>query len=856
MAVMGLVEFSQRFAELARSCAHEHAGINKSTFSSRQSIAIASLGTARILRTAAQLEVKDLVTLAVTTSPPDIKGYSEMIALRLLVGDESEWFDAAKPDPKTSTKEKQQTKPQITGASLLLQHVLDFLDFQSSVDTNKMKSQIDFMQQLESEIFADPGDREQKMSDSEKLEYARKRTAFELANGREGILDRGIDSWDRLFERARQNILQSVPSIDRSTLAQAQLMSQSAEIQKLAREQFIKSMTELLQQTSEHQPKSQSERRNEILDELSATELSKALGIMDDYKSLLQRMDVSEKSYAPEISEIIKDIEDKVRATASTLNDLQHHPELHKDNLERQQMSEIIKKSFNTADPLESLEKGKEVDDLLNSNFTERIYDTFKKQFESVSAEEHISNPINTPEWLDSLDNAMEKFDQQASIEDRQQLVESIEEVLDAHSASGLIESKLEWMLPDQVSQMINHSSNPDELTESVEFARDNEIAFSVSDVRTKGTELGMSKEEIGQLIGDVFEYLKNIIETEDPSFERTSAILERATLSDQQTNQLIQTSVKHKAAGALGAFAERDLEQVVNQIPGTAEGEELLESALGAGPGENLLNQWFKGATNLPPWARTIVKRAAKQIMIDIAKAKAASLIGSSEAGPIPEGSARPYVIGDDPDTIDLDETIDNIIMQGKSPSQVEVGDFIVRNPISGRRCVVFLVDVSGSMSGAPLASASLATAMLLFAFSRDELGIALFESNSHILCEVGEPRDVDEIVDQVLDLKAMGGTQMQSALEWAEGQFEISKSTDRMFVLLTDAMIYDFTNCENTLRSIADMGVTSVLIMPGSTYGMGNIQDIIESANAHLVVVKRWEDFPDIVSKVLSRS
>ncbi|TFG30420.1 VWA domain-containing protein [Candidatus Thorarchaeota archaeon] len=856
MAVMELVEFSQRFAELARNCAHEYAGINESIFSSRQSIAIASLGTARILRTAAQLEIKDLVTLAVTTSPPNAKGYAEMIALRLLVGDEAEWFSDVKPATTKVKNEQQETKPQITGSTLLLQHVLDFLDFQSSVDTKKMKSQIDFMKQLESEIFADPGEREQKMSDSEKLDYARKRTAFELANGREGILDRGIDSWEGLFDRAHQNILQSVPSIDRTTLAQTQLMDQAAEVQNLAREPFVKSMTELLQQTALEQSTTQSDRREEILEDMSATELSKALGVMKDYKSLLQRMGVSEVSYAPSVSDIIKDIEEKVRTSASTLDDLQHHPELYQDNLERQQMSEILEKSFNPSNPLESLDKAKEVDDLLNTNFSERMYDSFKQEFESVSAEEHIANPINTPEWLDSFDNAMERFNQQASVQDRQKLVESIEDVLESYSASSLIESKLEAMQKEQVSQMIHDSASPDELTESVEFARDTQISFSVSDVRTKGEELGMSKEEIGQLIGDVFEYLKDIIETEDPSFERTSAILERAHLTDGEKRELIQEAVKHKAAGALGAFAEQDLEQVVSQVPNTAEGEELLESALGAGPGENLLNQWFKGATNLPPWARAIVKRAAKQIMIEIAKAKAASLIGSSEAGPIPEGSARPYIIGDDPDTIDLDETIDNIIMQGKLPSQVEVGDFIVRNPISGRRCVVFLVDVSGSMSGAPLASASLATAMLLFAFAKDELGIALFESNSHILCEVGEPRDIDEIVDQVLDLRAMGGTQMQAALEWAEEQFEISKSTDRMFVLLTDAMIYDFQNCENTLRSIADMGVTSVLIMPGSTYGMGNIQDIIESANAHLVVVKRWEDFPDIVSKVLSRS
>ena len=58
--------------------------------------------------------------------------------------------------------------------------------------------------------------------------------------------------------------------------------------------------------------------------------------------------------------------------------------------------------------------------------------------------------------------------------------MESIDEVLESHAASGLIESKLEGMRTDQVSQMINQSSDPDELTESVEFARDNEISWKI----------------------------------------------------------------------------------------------------------------------------------------------------------------------------------------------------------------------------------------------------------------------------------------------------------------------------------------------------------------------------------------
>ena len=94
-----------------------------------------------------------------------------------------------------------------------------------------------------------------------------------------------------------------------------------------------------------------------------------------------------------------------------------------------------------------------------------------------------------------------------------------------------------------------------------------------------------------------------------------------------------------------------------------------------------------------------------------------------------------------------------------------------------------------------------------------------------------------------------------MQRAVEWAETQLQESKSQDKMLVMLTDAMIGDFASTEPHLASIAELGTTSVLIMPQTARGLGSIQGILDRANAQLVTINRWEDFPEIVSDVLSR-
>jgi hypothetical protein len=74
-------------------------------------------------------------------------------------------------------------------------------------------------------------------------------------------------------------------------------------------------------------------------------------------------------------------------------------------------------------------------------------------------------------------------------------------------------------------------------------------------------------------------------------------------------------------------------------------------------------------------------------------------------------------------------------------------------------------------------------------------------------------------------------------------------------MFVMVTDAMIGDFSRSQQHLINITEQGASSVLIVPRHMYGMGNIQGITESANAQIVTVNDWKEFPEIVSRVLSR-
>lgn len=850
---MGLIEFAARFVEKARNNAHEVPGVRKTLFTSRQSKAIGSLGIAKIMRTRQELGVNDLVHLAVITTPPEAQKYAEMIAIRVLMGEEEGSLEAEMASSTKLEEEEENFAPQLKGYQILLQDILDFLELTSSVDHKKGLKELQFAEDVENELF---GKKEQDEEETveQRLDYIKKRLSYEFAGGRQGIIQNKITNWKNLFSQAKKEIMKAVPNIDYQTIVEAELLGLNKDVKKLSREQYVKKLTELLNQAK--QPELNDQLLEDQISELTTREVSKTLQSLNYFQNIIEQYGINKEEYAPSLTKMLEQFEDYLFENAKTLDDVLYQPSVFEDKLDRARMAEMIDNTWEYSSPLEMLHKAKEIDDVLGTNFSSQIMAKHKETLSQTSLEELLNQPISSPEWYNLFKEKLaEELEQFSEYEDYIDTLSKIERVKEQFN-NPLIQDNLtknEEMLLDQA---IDSATTAEQLSEIVDTARRLDVKFNAQKIKQQGEKIGLTPREIAKILGSSFEYMKTAIESEEISFEETHVLLKHSNLSKKQIAALARVAVSHNREGALGALAIQDLEAVAKTIPDTKEGKELLRKALGAGGGENLLYQWFYHGNKLPKFLRQIVKDAAKRIFIDLAKIYASSLIGSSEAGPLPEGSTRPYQIGDDPDTIDIDETLEHILELGKRAEDVEVDDFIVRKTVTGRRCVVFLVDVSGSMEGKPLASASLATAMLLFAFSRDELGIALFESDTHVVCSIDEDIDLDEVVDEILDLEAMGGTQMERALSWGKEQFMLSRSQDKMLIMVTDAMIGDFYRCEDHLRDIADQGVTSVLVMPKSAVGLGNKQSIIENANAQLITVDDWKHFPEIVSKILSRT
>jgi hypothetical protein len=156
-----------------------------------------------------------------------------------------------------------------------------------------------------------------------------------------------------------------------------------------------------------------------------------------------------------------------------------------------------------------------------------------------------------------------------------------------------------------------------------------------------------------------------------------------------------------------------------------------------------------------------------------------------------------RPFEVGDDPELIDEDRSIENIFDQGKSMEEVRYDDFLVKKRDRKRRAIAYILDISNTMfyemEGLTSVQHSVISLVpLMWGLRRDKYGLILYESNSHVRKGLMDESDIDELIDDLLMVltsstsdvekglrgtkgsQTWGGTVPNKSLRWALDQLE----------------------------------------------------------------------------------
>ncbi|HEX7355120.1 MAG TPA: vWA domain-containing protein [Mycobacteriales bacterium] len=135
----------------------------------------------------------------------------------------------------------------------------------------------------------------------------------------------------------------------------------------------------------------------------------------------------------------------------------------------------------------------------------------------------------------------------------------------------------------------------------------------------------------------------------------------------------------------------------------------------------------------------------------------------------------------------LDVDASLDALVTAKASGHAVDVEALRASAWRRTTLALCLVVDRSGSVSGARLASAALAAAAVALR-APDDYSVVVFSDRSVVVKSQDVARPTDAVVDDVLALRGHGVTDLAAALDTARAQLARSTATRRMTVLLSD--------------------------------------------------------------------
>lgn len=375
---------------------------------------------------------------------------------------------------------------------------------------------------------------------------------------------------------------------------------------------------------------------------------------------------------------------------------------------------------------------------------------------------------------------------------------------------------------------------------------------------------LGINPNEVYDRIGNAREQLRQMINNDVRYASRYKRLAEKIT--DLEYEQMLKMAKQCfgddnlEGMAALLAINMGEASQcLMSSGKNTPDAEAFIASSLcykGIGGGTNLLKQWFTHKDSLNASLKERIKVLAKDALLDVALEWMNKGSGSAEGGLIPQNQARPYLSGDDLDLLDIENTLDAIISSGKSLDAITEEDLYVHDTSKGRAAFSVLIDISGSMSGDDLAICAIAVVMLLGRVKADEIALAVFESDTHVIKSFTDDTDLDHVADQVLDLEATGGTCVDAALRWANEEFEnVPEAEFKMLFLLTD---FGFSEEAHDISQLLDMLTENHISYLGAAHGYTHKQYeklFLEKMGGQSIQLKNMKELPSILIETLEQ-
>lgn len=799
--------------------------------SSRQVLSIPRLILSRYYRKG-KLTPNDYIEISKVTSFPDNQELANDIAFEIIFPNYkknivSEFFDANSEIRQLEEEEflEDRQKSELEQLQDLVEEI------EMSVDTDKIQEMEEFIEQLNQKRNEEP--------------Y---KSALNFFNDDSELYKEEISSLEELMEEAKNRLEQKINSLDPKDLKAASNLG----LDDLIEENSIRKWEQLANKALNN--KDISKDLEQMMKSGNFDDLMQSL-------SYLQKTDSLDKSQLENLKNQLNQRIENLDQLFNAAKNLGETPKFDEDKVLKNSLQQSsLDYNFNLANSL---------DQFFSTDLRSSLLQKFEEQMANSQSQMNLSlesltkNAIANKSWNNLFNKALD--DAVGKIKNQKQQSKGFKSL--SHQLQQLMNScqnvhcsqKISQKIPDIIKKAVDSCKNPNQLRDTVEFLRKIGLNPEPDDIKNKGRELNMDEDEIYELIEPNYQLLKNLVEKNKADFERLQGLIERLrdSLNKDRINDLISSALGSENRDALGALGHFDLNQALRgaQVAEGEEGMNKVVASLSAGSGENLLKQWFIHRKDLPGNIKQKVKELAKKMLIDLGIYYSRARLGSATSGPIPINIVRPYTVGDDMSNIDLEETIFNILEKGKELSHVNYDDFFVYETAKGLRSACFELDISGSMTGEKLSQMAISVTMLIYGLKKDEIAACFFESDTHVLKELDQKVNMEELADELLSVTAKGGTRIKSALQWARKQFkEHSKSREKLNILFTDAEVYDLEQAMKELRIFRSMGIDFILVCPETSFNLEEAEKMVKIAGGQLLTISDWNNFPKLISDILN--
>ena len=232
----------------------------------------------------------------------------------------------------------------------------------------------------------------------------------------------------------------------------------------------------------------------------------------------------------------------------------------------------------------------------------------------------------------------------------------------------------------------------------------------------------------------------------------------------------------------------------------------------------------------------RLLARRLAGRVLLRLARA------GRSQTRGVGRLVGAPLDAGRD---LDVDGSIETLA--SAAGGRVSASDLRATRWARPSAALSLVIDRSGSMSGDRLASAALAAAAVALR-AEDDFSVVAFSSDALVLKAQETPREIAEVVDDVLALRGHGPTDLELALREARTQAARSRSSRSVVVLLSD--------CRSTAGRDAVAAARAIerLIVVAPEDDADDARSFAASAGAELVLIAGPASIPSALSSALS--